>query len=69
VLEIVMNQVRGPGNPERHSPLLQFGVQGQQRLHPGVVDVGDRVRIDDDRPRRARCCLDQVPDPELRTSR
>jgi hypothetical protein len=53
VLEVVVDQVRRPGDPDGHSPLPELGGQIPQRLQPCVVDVGHGGGVEVDRVDRA----------------
>jgi hypothetical protein len=64
VLEVVVDQVRRPGDPDGHSPLPELGGQIPQRLQPGVVDVGHGGGVEDDRVDRAGRGVDAVADPQ-----
>ena len=54
MLEVVVDQVRRPGDRNGHAPLPELGDQVPQRLQAGVVDVGYAVGVEDHRVHRAR---------------
>jgi hypothetical protein len=47
-LQLVVDQVRRPGDRDGHAALPEFGDQIPQRLQPGVVDVGHACGVEDD---------------------
>lgn len=64
VLEVVVDEVRGPGDSDRHVPLPELRKQVPQGLQAGVVNVGHAVGVEDEGFDRIRRLVEEVTDPQ-----